>query len=179
MAERVPGTIFTADSTALARRSSSARSGPKIFTPTGVRIPVASMSMRPLIGMVHEFVTPAMRSSPSIAFTRPSYVMPRRHSSSGFSTIVVSNIDSGAGSVAVVARPAFPNTLFTSGKAARIESWTRRVSLAFATLMPGSVVGMYRIVPSFSGGMNSEPISRIGRTVSTSAASAPATTGQR
>jgi hypothetical protein len=62
MAERVPGTIFTADSTSVARRWSSFRSGPKIFTPTGVRIPVASMSMRPLMGMVHELVTPAMRT---------------------------------------------------------------------------------------------------------------------
>ena len=53
-----------------------ARSGPKILMPTGVRIPVASMSMRPLIGIVHAFVTPGIRTAESIAATSASYVMP-------------------------------------------------------------------------------------------------------
>ena len=44
-----------------------------------------------------------------------SMVMPGRHWLRGFSWIVVSNISSGAGSVAVSARPAFPNTDSTSG----------------------------------------------------------------
>ena len=48
----------------------------------------------------------------------------------------------GAGSVAVLARPAFPKTLSTSGKEARMASCRRSVSEAAWTLMPGSVVGM-------------------------------------
>ena len=53
--------MATAFSTSFPSRSSSARSGPKIFTPTGVRIPVASMSIRPLMGMVQEFGMPGNR----------------------------------------------------------------------------------------------------------------------
>ncbi len=79
------------------------------------------------------------RSISSISF---SVVIPSRHSSRGFSVIVVSNIDSGAGSVAVSARPALPKTLSTSGSDAMMESWTRSVSFALAMLMPGRVVGM-------------------------------------
>ena len=41
-------------------RSSMARSGPKILTPTGVLMPVASMSSRFLIGMDHMFATPGV-----------------------------------------------------------------------------------------------------------------------
>ena len=40
----------------------------------------------------------------------------------GFSTTSVSSIESGAGSVAVDARPALPNTDSTSGKLFRIRS---------------------------------------------------------
>ena len=120
------------------------------------------MSMRPLIGIVHELVKPGRRVSESISSTRPSIVSPSRHSSSGFKTIVVSNMDSGAGSVAVFARPALPNTLTTSGIAMRMLSCRRSASAAADTLMPGSVVGMKRIVPSFNGGMNSEPMRCIG-----------------
>jgi len=36
--------------------------------------------------------------------------------------MMVSTIESGAGSVADSARPTFPNTLFTSGNAARMRS---------------------------------------------------------
>ncbi len=61
-----------AASTSLPIRSSSARSGPKILIPTGVRMPVASMSMRPLIGMVQELVTPGTRVARSISAIRRS-----------------------------------------------------------------------------------------------------------
>ena len=54
-----------------------------------------------------------------------------------------------------------------------------RVWLAFATLMPGRVVGMKSSVPSFNGGMNSLPILWNGIHVSTRIESAPAITGQR
>ena len=70
--------------------------------PTGVRIPVASMSIRALIGMVQALVTPGSRTAESMAATSRSYVMPGRHSASGLSVIVVSNMSSPAGSVAVV-----------------------------------------------------------------------------
>ena len=73
--------------------------------PTGVRIPVASMSIRPLIGIVHAFVTPGIRTAESISAIRRSVVMPARHSPLGLSVIVVSNMSSPAGSVAVVGPP--------------------------------------------------------------------------
>ncbi len=94
--------------------------------PTGVRMPVASMSIRPLIGIVQELVMPGNRTSVSISSISRSMVMPGRHSFSGFSTIVVSNMSSPAGSVAVVARPALPKTLSTSGIAFRMLSWRWR-----------------------------------------------------
>ena len=86
--------------------------------PTAVRTPVASMSIRPLIGMVHELVTPGSCTARSRSRTSRSYVIPGRHSFVGFSVIVVSNMSSGAGSVAVRARPAFPSTPSTSGNEA-------------------------------------------------------------
>ena len=60
-------------------RSSAARSGPNTLMPTGVRMPVASMSFRPLIGMVQAFVMPGSFTAESIAATRASYVIPARH----------------------------------------------------------------------------------------------------
>jgi hypothetical protein len=45
-----------------------------------------------------------------------SVVIPGRHCDSGFRLITVSNISSGAGSVALAARPALPMTDSTSGK---------------------------------------------------------------
>ena len=98
--------------------------------------------MRPLIGIVHALVTPGIRTAESIAATRPSYVTPGRHWSSGLSEIVVSIMSSPAGSVAVFARPALPHTCSTSGKLLRMESCCRRISRARATGSPGSVVGM-------------------------------------
>ena len=68
--------------------------------------------------------------------------MPGRHCASGFSVIVVSIIDRGAGSVAVSARPIFPKTLSTSGNALMILSVCCNNSRAFVTDRPGKVVGM-------------------------------------
>ena len=103
-------------------RSSTARSGPNTLMPTGVRIPVASMSMRALIGIVHAFVTPGSRTAESICVISRSEVIPARHVPAGFNVMVVSNMSSPAGSVAVVARPALPHTWSTSGNDFRIRS---------------------------------------------------------
>ena len=54
---RVPLTMGSTASIAVPIFSIS-RSPPEIFSPTGVRIPVVSMSMRPLIGIVQAFDTP-------------------------------------------------------------------------------------------------------------------------
>ena len=78
------------------------------LTPTGVRMPVDSMSMRALIGMVQALETPGNCSERSISWMRPSTVRPGRHCSFGFRLMTVSNISMGAGSVAVCARPALP-----------------------------------------------------------------------
>ena len=63
----MPGMSCTTRSDSVARRSSSCRSGPNTFTPTGVRMPVASMSMRALIGMVQALLTPGRRKASSIS----------------------------------------------------------------------------------------------------------------
>ncbi len=76
--------------------------------PTGVRIPVASMSVRALIGMVQAFETPGNCSALSSSAIRPSTVKPGRHCCFGLRLTIVSNISVGAGSVAVSALPAFP-----------------------------------------------------------------------
>ena len=78
------------------------------MTPTGVRMPVDSMSMRDLIGMVQALETPGNCSARSISAVRLSVVTPGRHSAFGFKLMMVSNISDGAGSVAVEARPALP-----------------------------------------------------------------------
>ena len=61
-----------------------------------------------IIGIVQEFETPGNCSALSISAISLSVVMPGRHSDSGFRLITVSNISVGAGSVAVLARPALP-----------------------------------------------------------------------
>jgi hypothetical protein len=76
--------------------------------PMGVRMPVDSMSMRALIGMVQALLTPGNCSAWSISAISASVVIPSRQSLSGFRLMTVSNISSGAGSVAVAARPALP-----------------------------------------------------------------------
>ena len=128
-----------------------------IFTPTGVRMPVESMSMRALIGMVQALDTPGNCSALSNSAVRLSIVTPGRHSLFGLSDISVSNISDGAGSVAVAARPALPRTETTSGKPRMMRSWVCMSSAALVTEMPGNVVGMYSSVPSSRLGMNSVP----------------------
>ena len=83
--------------------------------PTGVLIPVANISIRVLIGITQALVTPGSLTKASSSFFKLSVVTPSRHSSCGFNWIKVSIIVSGAGSVAVSARPTLPNTVFTSG----------------------------------------------------------------
>jgi hypothetical protein len=56
--------------------------------------------------------------------------------------ITVSNISVGAGSVAVVARPALPKTDSTSGNDLMMRSCICSRSAAFVIEMPGNVVGM-------------------------------------
>ena len=121
--------------------------GPVTLRPSVARIPVASMSMRPRMGIVHEFARPGNFRAWSMAAINSSVVLrpePGRvgHCSRGFSTTSVSNIESGAGSVAVEARPALPNTDATSGKLFRIRSvlWSRRDASAIE--IPGRVEGM-------------------------------------
>src|SRR5712671_5677221 len=105
-------------------------------------MPVESMSMRALIGMVQAFETPGNWSALSISAISLSTVIPGRHSFAGFRLITVSNISVGAGSVAVDARPALPKTDATSGNDLMILSWVWTNSAAFVIERPGSVVGM-------------------------------------
>ena len=134
-------------------RSMVSRLAPWILMPIGVRMPVESMSMRALIGIVQALVQPgiwSVRLSSSISSSRvmPPPVRPRhaqpgpshsgvfpdhqrrrsivRQRSRGASFTTVSTIESGAGSVGVSERPALPNTDTTSGKARIIRSWTWR-----------------------------------------------------
>src|ERR1700682_4845882 len=103
------------------------------------------MSMRFLTGIVQALDTPGRRSAWSIwrvsssvesrsgeirrqigfiQLGQPSYQAGTGlHSVLGLRRMMVSIIESGAGSVAVSARPALPNTLFTSGKLFKIRSW--------------------------------------------------------
>ncbi len=55
--------------------SMTPRSPPEILSPTGVRIPVVSMSILPLIGMVHAFATPGTFSASFIWLMRSSREM--------------------------------------------------------------------------------------------------------
>src|ERR1017187_2352997 len=105
-------------------------------------MPVASMSMRALIGMVQALDTPGNCNGLSISAINVSMVMPGRHSLSGFKLITVSNISVGAGSVAVVARPALPHTDTISGNVFMILFWVCSNSAALVTERPGNVVGM-------------------------------------
>ena len=89
----------------------------------------------------------AISAAWSIAATNCSVVIrpkPGRagHCSRGFRTTSVSNMESGAGSVAVDARPALPSTDSTSGKLFRIRSvlWSRRDASAIE--IPGMVEGI-------------------------------------
>jgi hypothetical protein len=119
--------------------------------------------MRPHSGLIH-------------SGQRSYQVATRRHCDFGFSVMTVSIIESGAGSVGVSARPAFPSTRSTSGNRIRMRSciWSSRP--ASAAEIPGSVVGMNSSAPSSSGGMNSDPSPRYTGTVTTTNATAPAST---
>ena len=92
-----------------------ARSAPKILMPTGVLMPVSSMSRRFWIGWVQTLGNPGNWSAASISPWSASVVSPGRHSSFGFSVIVVLTIPIGELSVEVVARPTVPKTRSTSG----------------------------------------------------------------
>ena len=98
------------------------RSGPATLIPTGVLIPVDSMSIRVLMGMVQALVNPGNWIAWFISSVSFPTVIPGRHSDSGFKVMVVSIMDSGAGSVAVSARPTLPKTWWTSGNWAMILS---------------------------------------------------------
>jgi len=110
--------------------------------PTGVRIPVDSMSVRALIGIVHAPLTPGISTALPKSAISESMVTPGGHSASGFRLTMVSDISMGAGSVAVAARPAFPNTLATSGNPLMIRSWVWSSSAALVTDSPGWLTGM-------------------------------------
>src|ERR1700732_1813329 len=105
-------------------------------------MPVESMSMRALIGIVQAFETPGNCNDLSISAIRLSTVRPGRHLLAGLRLITVSNISVGAGSVAVDARPAFPQTDDTSGNDLMILSCVCTSYGAFVTDRPGSVVGI-------------------------------------
>jgi len=90
--------------------------------------------------------------------TSLSTVMPFGQVSSGLRLMMFSNISTGAGSVAVPARPALPNTESTSGKLLMILSCNWISSAALVIDMLGRLTGMYSSVPSFNVGMNSLPI---------------------
>jgi hypothetical protein len=95
-------------------RSISSRSLPKTLIPIGVRMPVDSMSMRALIGMVHALATPGNCSAASSSAISVSVVMPGRHSDCGLRLITVSNISSrrgigrGVGAAGLADRPRPP-----------------------------------------------------------------------
>ena len=80
--------------------------------------------MRALMGMVQLLVKPIIFAFSAwfISAISLSGVMPFRHSSEGFRSMTVSIISSGAGSVAVSARPALAKTPATSGKPIKILS---------------------------------------------------------
>ena len=59
------------------------------------------------------------------------------HADLGFKRMVVSNIESGAGSVALLARPTLPKTDSTSGNVFKILSVCCNSSLALVIEMPG------------------------------------------
>ncbi len=105
-------------------------------------MPVASMSMRLRIGGTQTLARPGTFTVRSNSSTSFSGVMPGRHWLCGLNWMVVSNISSGAGSVAVSARPALPNTVSTSGTVLISRSVCWSSSEALATERPGRADGM-------------------------------------
>ena len=166
-ADDTPGTVLTTRWMSLVTRSICSVSMPATFTPTGLLIPVASMSMRLRIGGTQIFESPGTVTIRSSSSTNLSVVIPARHCSRGLNWIVVSNISIGAGSVAVSARPALPKTLCTSGTVLINRSVCCNNSATLPVAMLGSADGMYRRSPSSSGGMNSPPSCESGHAVAT------------
>lgn len=100
------------------------------------------MSVRALIGIVQALAMPGNCSARSISAISVSTVMPARHCGFGLRLMIVSNISSGAGSVAVAARPALPNTEATSGNDLMILSWVCSSSADLVIDRQGRVTGM-------------------------------------
>ena len=139
---RVPFTLLTTFSTATATLSMPARLGPNTLIPTALRTPVASISLRVWIGIHQMLGMPGKRMRRSMSLISRSHVMPLRHWLSGLRDTTVSTIESGAGSVGLVDRPALPNTVSTSGKARISWSCVCTLRLASSMLRFGNVVGM-------------------------------------
>jgi hypothetical protein len=118
------------------------RSGPAIFNPSGLRMPVASMSILPRTGIVHELATPGNFIAASNLAISSGCDMLRGHPSRGFNTTMVSSIESGATSVDVSARPALPRTWATSGRLFRRASVSCTSRLASVIEMAETVEGM-------------------------------------
>jgi hypothetical protein len=123
-------------------RSTSSNLVPATFTPTGLLMPVASISMRLRIGGTQMLERPGTFTVRSSSSTSLSGVIPTRHSLRGLNWIVVSNISNGAGSVAVSALPALANTLATSGTVLISRSVCCKSSVTFPAEIPGSAEGM-------------------------------------
>ncbi len=163
---------MTAVSICVVNRSMVARSAPATLMPTGLLMPVANMSMRLRMGGTQTLESPGTLTMRSSSSTSLSGVMPARHWSRGLNWMVVSNISSGAGSVAVSARPAFPKTVCTSGTVLMSLSVCWSNCDALETDRPGNADGMYSRSPSSSAGMNSAPRRLAGMTVTASTAAA-------
>ena len=133
---------------------------PKIFTPTSDRIPVVSMSMRLMMGIVQMLETPGRRTARPISARRRSSVMPGRHSFFGFRWTMVSVMLSGAGSVDVSARATLATTYATSGNFISAAFCRAAIFVFSSSEMLGSAIGMNIRSPSLRGGMNSLPIPR-------------------
>src|SRR5260370_41884753 len=105
-------------------------------------MPVDSMSIRALIGIVQALLTPGNCKALFISDTSWSTVIRGRHSLSGFRLMTVSNISVGAGSVAVLARPALPKTDSTSGRLLMILSCVCNSPAALVIDLLGRLTGM-------------------------------------
>ena len=129
-------------------------------------MPVDSISILPMIGMVQLLPTPGIATAASSSSRRSSnFLNWGRHSFMGLSVTLVSIISSGAGSVGVSARPALPKTCSTSGNCFMILFWTCMMPDMVVMEAPGTAVGMNSSVPSYKGGMNSDPSCENGKIV--------------
>ena len=79
------------------------RSGPKTFIPRTLRKPVVNISVRVWIGIQKMFAIPGVLMLALTSASSLFHVIPLRHSLGGLSATIVSNIESGAGSVGVSA----------------------------------------------------------------------------